>query len=71
MKARSAARESAHGETPQERAPARHLVGGRYRAINGHCIYCSAFSCGRVCRAHTDLPPLDPVFAPTIIALLR
>lgn len=53
------------GPAAPERGPtggdrARRLFGGRYTALSGHCIYCGAFSWGRLCRAHTDLPPLDP-----------
>ena len=54
---------------PDRRDRVRHLFGGRYAAIAGHCIYCGALSWGHVCRAHTDLPPLDPAFAATIVAL--
>jgi hypothetical protein len=64
------------GPAAPEREPtgndrARRLFGGRYTAISSHCIYCGAFSWRRLCRAHTDLPPLDPLFAATILALAR
>jgi hypothetical protein len=56
---------------PDRRDRVRQLCGGRYAAITGHCIYCGAFSRGRLCSAHQDLPPIDPAFAPTITALAR
>jgi hypothetical protein len=56
---------------PTERDRVRHLFGGRYTKISGHCIYCGAFSWGRLCQAHHDLPPIDPLFAATIVALAR
>ena len=56
---------------PDRRDRVRQLLGGRYAAITGHCIYCGAFSRGRLCRPHQDLPLIDPAFAPTIIALAR
>jgi len=70
VKPQPAAPKREHGE-PGRRGPVRHLCGGPYAAITGHCIYCGAFSRGRLCQAHQDLPPIDPAFAPTIIALTR
>jgi len=52
-------------------APTRQLLSGHYAAISGHCIYCGGFSSGRLCRAHTDLPTIDPTFAPTTQTLTR
>lgn len=56
---------------PTESDRVRRLLNGRYTAISGHCIYCGASSRGRLCRAHTNLPPLDPLFAATIVAPAR
>lgn len=56
---------------PHRRERIRHLLGGSYAKVSGHCIYCGAHSGGRLCQAHTDLPPIDPAFAPTILTLAR
>lgn len=70
MRAQPATLESRHTQ-PDRRQRVRQLLGGRYAAISGHCIYRGAISSGRLCRAHTDLPPIDPTFAPTIQTLAR
>jgi len=64
-------RPAAPDRSPTKNDRVRHLFSGRYTKISGHCIYCGAFSRGRLCQAHQDLPPIDPLFAATIVALAR
>ena len=70
MRAQPVANNSGRAERKRH-APTRQLLSGHYAAISGHCIYCGAFSRGRLCQAHQDLPPIDPLFAATIVALAR
>ena len=64
-------RPAAPDRSPTKNDRLRHLFSGRYTKISGHCIYCGGFSSGRLCRAHTDLPTIDPTFAPTTQTLTR
>jgi hypothetical protein len=40
----------------------RDLVGEGERLVFGGCAYCGHPCLGRACRAHSDLPELDPTF---------
>lgn len=44
------------GSAPEVREPVR-----RAAPLAERCVYCGRPTSGSVCRAHADLPPLDPL----------